>query len=90
MGPKDETKPLVDSLVIDSSMNKKELMKKEVISDKTVNEVRTIKYKYTYDESGFSIKADVQALQTHNANDAIHSQWGVYDVVEKNGTLSLK
>ena len=47
-------------------------------------------YKYTYDRYAFFIKADMQAIQTHNANDAIHSQWGVYDIVEEDGTLSPK
>lgn len=46
-------------------------------------------YTYNYDGYAFIIKADVQAIQTHNANDAIHSQWGVTNVAESNGTLSL-
>lgn len=46
-------------------------------------------YTYTYDGYAFIIKADVQAIQTHNANDAIHSQWGVTNVTESSGTLSL-
>ena len=39
-------------------------------------------YEYTYDGAAFFIEADVQAIQTHNAEDAIHSQWGVYNVTE--------
>jgi len=84
---KDVTEPLFDSLLIDNTV-----MAKEKLSEKTDEEtgVTTIKYKYTYDRYAFFIKADMQAIQTHNANDAIHSQWGVYDIVEEDGTLSPK
>ena len=47
-------------------------------------------YKYDYDGFAFFIEADVQAIQTHSAQDAIHSQWGVYNVSVNNGTLSVK
>lgn len=82
-----ESEPLFDSLVIDNTVMKKE--KESETTDEDTG-VTTIKYKYTYDGYAFFIKADVQAIQTHNANDAIHSQWGVYDIVEDNGTLSPK
>ena len=49
-----------------------------------------ITYKYDYDGYAFFIEADVQAIQTHNAQDAIHSQWGVYNVSVNNGTLTVK
>ena len=35
---------------------------------------------YKYDGYAFFIEADVQAIQPHNIQDAIHSQWGVYNV----------
>ena len=37
-------------------------------------------YTYHYDGNAFIIEADVQAIQTHNADDAIRSQWGVNNV----------
>lgn len=37
-------------------------------------------YSYQYDGATFYIEADVQAIQTHNINDAIKSQWGVSNV----------
>lgn len=83
----DVTAPLFDSLKIDNAVMEKEELP-PVVDDETG--VTTIKYKYTYSGYAFFIKADVQAIQTHNANDAIHSQWGVYDIVEKDGTLSPK
>ena len=35
---------------------------------------------YLYDGYACYIEADVQAIQTHNAEDAIHSQWGMYNI----------
>lgn len=75
---------LFDGLKIDN------LVMKRTEASREKNEetgVTTITYKYDYDGYAFFIKADVQALQTHNATDAIHSQWGIYDVVEKDGVL---
>ena len=81
------TEPLFDSLVIDNTVMQREKLSEQ--KDEATG-VTTIKYKYTYDGYTFFVKADAQAIQTHNANDAIHSQWGVYDIVEKDGTLSPK
>ena len=78
--------PLFDTLIIDNTLAKKEE------SNRTTDEetgVTTITYKYKYDGYAFMIKADVQAIQTHNATDAIRSQWGVYDVVEGSDHKSL-
>lgn len=86
-GEKGITDPLFDNLVIDNT-----LMKREESSRETDPEtgVTTITYEYTYDGYAFMIKADVQAIQTHNATDAIHSQWGVYDVAEGSDHKSLR
>ena len=56
-------------------------------------------YEYQYDGCVFYIEADVQAIQTHNVNDAIRSQWGVDNVTanyndpagngQGSGTLSV-
>ena len=83
----DVTEPLFNNLSIDTTVMKRTELP-PVVNNKTG--VATIKYQYDYDGYAFFIKADVQAIQTHNANDAIHSQWGVYDIVEEDGTLSLK
>ena len=87
VGDEGVTEPLFNSLEID-----KAVMKRTELPPKVNEEtgVTTIKYKYDYDGYAFFIKADMQAIQTHNANEAIHSQWGVYDIVEKDGTLSPK
>ena len=87
VAPNAETEPLFDSLMIDGAVMEKEKLP-PVVDEKTG--VTTIRYKYKYSGYAFFIKADVQAIQTHNATDAIHSQWGVYDITEKDGTLSPK
>lgn len=43
-------------------------------------DTKTYIYEYKYDGYAFYIEADVQAIQTHNINDAIKSQWGVSNV----------
>ena len=81
-----ETAPLFDKLVIDSKVGEIESYTTRTEGNKTI-----YTYKYHYDGYAFIIEADVQAIQTHNANDAIHSQWGVGNVsasftpVEKDG-----
>ena len=65
-----------------------------VLDDVTENStekdgVTTYTYTYKYDGYTFMIEADVQAIQTHNANDAIKSQWGIYNVTENGGSLSV-
>lgn len=82
----EDTEPLFTRLSIDGSLLSDTYMTTE---ESTKDGVTTITYTYDYDGYAFIIKADVQALQTHNANDAIHSQWGVYNVTESNGTLSI-
>lgn len=36
-----------------------------------------IEYKYTYNGYTFTLEAEVDAVQTHNAKDAIKSAWGI-------------
>ena len=52
--------------------------------------VTVITYKYDYDGYTFFIEADVQAIQTHNANDAIGALWGVSNVSAKDGVVTVK
>ena len=53
------------------------------------NKVTVITYSYDYDDFTFYIEADVQAIQTHNAPDALKSMWGVNNVSAGNGTLTV-
>ena len=52
--------------------------------------VTVIEYSYDYDDFTFYIEADVQAIQTHNVNDAISALWGVSNVSAKNGVVTVK
>ena len=49
-------------------------------------------YTYTYDYDGYTfyIEADVQAIQTHNVNDAIGALWGVSNVSAKDGDVNVR
>ena len=42
-----------------------------------VEDKKTIKYQYTYNGYTFTLDAEVDAVQTHNAKDAIKSAWGI-------------
>ena len=52
--------------------------------------MKTITYVYEYDGYQFTIDAEVDAVQTHNAQDAFKSAWGVDVVVGANGSISLR
>lgn len=47
-------------------------------------------YEYDYDGTAFFIEAEVQAIQTHHANDAIKSQWGVGNVTVDGSSLNVE
>lgn len=78
--PAGETTPdLTDTIRIDSDIAKAEYVTK-------VTEGNTIRYVYDYDGYTFSIDAEVNAVQTHNAAEAIKSAWGVDVVVSPDET----
>ena len=85
------TEPIFNQLQIDKSVAERE---KDPVVTKEGN--RTIyTYVYKYDGCAFYIEADVQAIQTHNAQDAIKSQWGpninaTYSLDDDTGSLSVK
>jgi hypothetical protein len=49
----------------------------------------TITTTYDYDGKSFSIDAEVDAVQTHSAVDAIYGAWGVAVSIDSDGTLAL-
>lgn len=79
--------PLFDSLTINKSVA--DAYTEHVSEDKQGN--KTV-YTYTYDYDGYTffVEADVQAIQTHNVNDAIGALWGVSNVSAKNGVVTVK
>jgi hypothetical protein len=78
------TVPLSDTLTVDGMVASKVSQEK-----KTENGYTTIITTYDYDGVRFQIEACVDAVQTHNAVDAIWSAWG-RRVSVNNGTLSLR
>lgn len=77
---------LMDTISVDTSVADK--VEKVPGKDAAGND--TITYKYKYDGYSFNLDAEVDAVQTHNAKDAIKSAWGVDVNVSSDGTLSLR
>ena len=44
---------------------------------------------YTYDGISFAIDIEADAVQTHNAEDAIRSAWGRDVTIDSNGNIEL-
>ena len=81
-----ETAPLfADTLRIDGQVASK--VTEERSTDE--NGHTTITTTYAYDGVTFNLEAEVDAVQTHNAAEAIRSAWGVELHVAPDGTLSL-
>lgn len=77
------TSLFADSLTIDDK-----IASKVTQNSKTENGYTIITTTYDYDGVQFQIKATVDAVQEHNAEDAIWSAWG-RRVTVSNGILSL-
>lgn len=61
----------------------------EVKTETSVNDDGSIVTSYIYDDYKFEIYAEVDAVQTHNAKEAILSAWGVDVTINEDKTLSL-
>ena len=80
----DTTPALSDTLRINPSIASD--VKQNVSEDR-----KTITYTYKYNGYTFHIDAEVDAVQTHNAKDAIKSAWGVdVNVSDDETTMSLQ
>ena len=84
----EQANPFTDKILIDGQGVKLEPTvetKTETVNGRTkVIKVTT----YKYDGATFVLQAEVDAVQTHNAEDAIRSAWGRIVSIQ-NGTLSL-
>lgn len=78
-----ETTPFTDTLKIDNIIATK--VTQEVVEEDGYKKITTI---YDYDGVRFCIEANVDAVQDHNAEDAIWSAWG-RRVSVNDGILSL-
>ena len=66
------------------------ILKKGQTSQTDDNGLTTITTTYEYDGAQFVLEATVDAVQTHNAKDAIKSAWGVDVNISDDGALSLE
>ena len=79
----DERVVLYYTKVVESKKTTPDFMKTIRISNQLstmytkVEDKKTIKYQYTYNGYTFTLDAEVDAVQTHNAKDAIKSAWGI-------------
>ena len=84
------TPALSDTLRINPSIAS-DVTKPVPESEKETEKRKTITYPYKYNGYTFHIDAEVDAVQTHNAKDAIKSAWGVdVNVSDDETTMSLQ
>ena len=79
--------PLTDTLTVDSSIADKVTQK---TVETTEDGYKVIRTSYDYDGWRFNIEAHVDAVQEHNAVDAIKSAWGRDVSFGDDGTLRLE
>lgn len=81
-----ETTPFADAVAIDGRVATKVTETRTTDADGWT----TVHTTYDYDGASFVIEAEVDAVQTHNAESAIRSAWGIEVEVGPDGRLSLK
>lgn len=84
LAPGQETPLFSDTLRLDSAIASSVREETQVREDGTI----VIRAIYAYDGMRFCLEVEADALQTHNAEDAIRSAWGV-DASVSGGTLRL-
>ena len=77
------TEPLISKLTVDGSV-----ALKYTVADP--DEKNVIRYSYDYDGYQVCIEAEAQSIQTHNAQAAVRSIWGVTNVTATDSTLTVK
>lgn len=81
-----ETEAFVDSVAIRSDVATKVTQESRTDADGRT----TVTTVYDYEGASFVVEAEVDAVQTHNAQSAIKSAWGVDVDVAADGTLRLR
>lgn len=79
------TTNLTDYIRIDDSI----LWKAEEKNITEKNGYATIMMDYTYDGINFAIDIEADAVQTHNAEEAIQSAWGRDVTIDSNGNIEF-
>ena len=76
------TEPLTSTLTVDSSV-----ALEYTVAEPDANKV--IRYSYDYDGYQVCIEAEAQSIQTHSAQKAVRSIWGVTNVTASGDTLTV-
>ena len=84
LAPGETSTPFLDGLILDPSIG-------TLVAHSSERSAagETVYTTYLYDGAVFHLEAEVDAVQTHNGEDAIRSAWGV-DVTVSGDTLALK
>lgn len=80
-----ESAPFADTLTISKNV----VADVQTTVEKSENGYTTYTSTYTYNDAHFVIHAEVDAVQDHNAVDAIKSAWGVDVVVNEDKSITL-
>lgn len=83
------TPAFTDSISINPAIGTKVIETVETVTENG-REFKTVTYTFEYDGYTFEIRADVDAVQTHNVAKAVKSAWGVDVTVLEEGILSLQ
>ncbi len=86
LSPGQETPALCRSFRLDPSIWKEVT---ELVSEEE-NGYRTITTTYAYDGYSFCVNAETDTVQTHNAQEALKSAWGIDANVGADGSLNLQ
>ena len=70
----EETDPATDWITVDSAI--KAVVETVTTTKDETTGMTTIVTTYSYDGLKFVLEAEAEGVQTHNAQDAIHSAWG--------------
>lgn len=81
-----DTPPLTSTLTVDRRVADK--VTKKTVTDEEAG-YKIIRTSYDYDGWQFFIEAQVDAVQEHNAEDAIRSAWGRRVIISEDGSLKL-
>lgn len=84
LGAGESSSALADTLRIDDSLAKER--RSELVTEN--GETKTVTT-FKYDGYRFMLEAEVDGVQTHNAQDAIKSAWGIEMAVDGDGNLSF-
>nr|WP_300835164.1 hypothetical protein [uncultured Acetatifactor sp.] len=85
LGVDEESVPFTDTLTVNGVVAAKVSQVVEING-----KYKTIKTIYEYDGVQFGVEVEADAVQTHNAEDAIWSAWGRRVNIAEDGTLSFR